>query len=242
MNQRRAWEREYEVKNLVGGDKPALSFRVFAKWLKKERKADGLIENPGFPFQGMRVLDLGSGEGKNALYMAERGAEVIGIEIARNAVKYAQERAEHMSRELRYAGGSIEYRVGSIGEKFDVQDGSIDLILDVTSSNSLSKSERELYLHECNRVLKYEGHMFVRALSKDSDDNAKQLINDHPGAEPDTYILPGVGITERVFTEQDIRELYSPHFQIIQLEKEFHYTKMEGRSYKRAFWIMYLQK
>jgi ubiquinone/menaquinone biosynthesis C-methylase UbiE len=242
MSQQAIWEREYTNKNLVGGDKPALSFRVFCKWLRKERKKNELIANPGFAFQGVNVLDLGSGEGKNALYLAERGATVVGIEIAKNAITHAKEKAQEKSRELKVAGGSTEYIYGSIGKKFDLADGSVDLVLDVTSSNSLNQQQREIYLSESRRVLRKRGHMFVRALCKDSDQNAKQLIIDHPGPEPDTYILPEIGITERVFTEKDIKELYSTHFDIIKLEKEFHYTKIGDRSYKRAFWVMYLIK
>jgi len=242
MSQQKIWEREYENKNLVGGDKPALSFRVFCKWLKKERKKNDLISSPGFAFQNVRVLDLGSGEGKNALYLAERGATVMGIEIAKNAIAHAQQKAQEKSRELKVAGGSIEYTYGSIGKKFDVADNAMDLILDVTSSNSLNQTQRAIYLEESHRVLKDGGYMFVRALCKDSDQNAKQLIIDHPGPEPDTYILPDIEITERVFTEKDITDLYSTYFNIIKLEKEFHYTKIGDRSYKRAFWVMYLQK
>lgn len=242
MNQKIAWEKEYENKNLVGGDKPALSFRVFAKWLRKERKKLDLIANPSFAFQGVNVLDLGSGEGKNALYLAERGAHVIGIEIAQNAIAHAQQKADEKKRELKVAEGSIEYREGSIGDAYKISDNSIDLVLDVTSSNSLNEQQRETYVNESKRVLKDGGYMFVRALCKDSDQNAKQLIADHPGIEKDTYKLPEVGITERVFTEQDIKELYSQHFTIIKLEKEFHYTRIGDRSYKRGFWVMYLQK
>ena len=242
MAQKKAWEEEYKAKRLVGGNKPALSLRVFAKWLKKQRKAEGLIENPGFAFQGISVLDLGSGEGKNALYMAERGAHVTGIEIAENAVAVSRERAGQKSRELRLAGGSLEYKAGSIGSPFSVKDASVDLVLDVTSSNSLSTPEREVYLSESSRVLKQGGYMFVRALCRDSDDNAKQLLIDNPGPEEGTYVMPETGIVERVFTEKEIRDLYGKYFNILRLEKEFHYTKMSGRSYKRAFWIMYLSK
>ncbi len=241
MSQQEIWEREYKDKKLVGGDKPAASFRAFCKWLKKERKKAGRIENPGFPFQAMSVLDLGSGEGKNALFIAERGAEVVGVEIAKNAIKNAQESAKRKDRELRVAGGSVEYRWGSIGKKLDVSTESVDVVFDVTSSNALSTEQRKNYLDEVGRVLKTRGYFFVRALCKDGDDNAKELIKKYPGPEPDTYVMPGVGLVERVFTESDFRKTYN-QFTILKLEKEFHYTKMNDRSYKRVFWIAYLQK
>ena len=247
MAQQDVWEKEYRDKKLVGGDKPAASFRAFVKYLKKEyrreRRENGEPDSDGFVFQNMNILDLGSGEGKNALYCAERGAQVIGVEIARNAVETADLSAQKKDREIRVAKGTLRYELGSIGEKFDIQTNSQDIVLDVTSSNSLNEAERVIYLDEVERVLKPGGYFFVRALCKDGDENAKNLVRDFPGGEgeKDTYTMPDLGLTERVFTEADFRETYA-RFNIIKLKKEFHYTRFGDRSYKRAFWIAYLQR
>ena len=246
MAQQEVWEKEYNEKKLVGGDKPAASFRAFVKYLKKEfrkqRRDNGKPDSDGFVFQGMNILDLGSGEGKNALYCAERGGNVLGIEIARNAVETAYKSAELKDREIRVARGLLRYELGSIGEKLDVKTDSQDIVLDVTSSNSLNEIERTVYLDEVERVLKKGGYFFVRALCKDSDNNAKQLVKDFPGPDKDTYTMPDLGLTERVFTESDFREMYGSRFDILKLKKEFHYTRFQDRTYKRAFWIAYMQK
>jgi len=245
MAQQSVWEREYDDKKLVGGDKPAASFRGFVKWFKKEqrkKREEGAPDSDGFVFQGKNILDLGSGEGKNALYCAERGGNVLGIEIAKNAIETAHKTALLKDREVRVAQGKLEYKWGSIGEIFPVGDESQDMVLDVTSSNSLNESEREIMLNEINRVMKPGGLFFVRALCKDSDAHAKQLVKDFPGPEQDTYTMPDLGLTERVFTERDFRDVYRKYFTILKLEKEFHYTQFQGRSYKRAFWVAYLQK
>ena len=244
MAQQEVWEKEYDEKKLVGGDKPAASFRAFVKWFKKEQRKKRTAEDPhsdGFIFQDMNILDLGSGEGKNALYCAERGGNVYGVEIARNAVGTAYKAAELKDREVRVAKGKVHYELGSIGEKYPVETGTQDIVLDVTSSNSLNEVERAVYLDEVERVLKTGGHFFVRALCKDGDENAKKLVKQFPGGEHDTYTMPDLGLTERVFTEKDLREMYS-RFTILKLGKEFHYTRFGDRSYKRAFWIAYLQK
>jgi len=39
---------------------------------------------------GLRVLDVGCGEGKNAVVFAERGASVIGLELSQRALKHAR--------------------------------------------------------------------------------------------------------------------------------------------------------
>ena len=136
----------------------------------------------------------------------------------------------------------IEYKKQSIGEKFPCEDGSIGIALDVTSSNSLTEAEREVYLSETHRVLKTGGYFFVKALCKNGDDNAKYLLKNFPGEEKDTYIMPELGVIERVWTKEDFTTTYSKYFTILHLEKKTSYSRMNNRSYKRNFWIAYLQK
>lgn len=228
MSQRNksVWEAEYAAHNLMRGTKPAKAFTNFVKWVRKQEM---LLE-------GSQWLDLGSGEGKNMVYLAERGAYVLGIEIAANAVATSRD-------VIRRHGLSecVEIVQGSMGVPFNMPKKSIDCIVDVTSSNSLDEQERSVYLSECQRVLKTAGFMFVRALAKDGDNNAKRLLKDSPGPETDTYIMPEWGLTERVFSKHALIELYAQYFDIVHLEKETHYTSFGGKKYKRNFWIMYLK-
>src|SRR5688572_1179175 len=43
---------------------------------------------------GLKVLDLGSGDGTTALPAARRGADVLGVDIARNLVEAGNRRAQ----------------------------------------------------------------------------------------------------------------------------------------------------
>ena len=55
---------------------------------------------------GMRVLDLGCGDGTTAVPLARMGAEVVGIDIARNLVEAGNQRAREMGLErLRFEEG-----------------------------------------------------------------------------------------------------------------------------------------
>lgn len=224
MAQFDVWEKEYRNPKLItNSDEPQLDFKHYIKWLRKNQHVD---------LEGLRVLDLGSGTGKNSLFLAERGSEVVGIELSSTAVKIAEQRAEERSL-------FVEFNEGSIGNKFPYQDESFDLILDVVSSNSLNEKERTKYLSESNRVLKPGGHMFVKALCKDGDKNAEYMLEHFPGKEKDTYIMPGTGIIERVFSKADIESLYAD-FKIQNLERKHSYTIIEGKPFKRYFWLAYL--
>ncbi len=136
----------------------------------------------------------------------------------------------------------VDYRQGDMGEPIKVEDASIDVIIDVTSSNSLNEKGREIYLSECARALRSGGYMFVRALCKDGNKNVKNLLKDSPGKEYDTYIIKEIGLTERVFSREDFTKMYSKLFKILNLEKKTSYTTFNGRIYKRDYWLAYLKK
>lgn len=223
------WEMEYQNPKLVTkDDKPQADVLRFLKFLKKEMK---------YEVEGRNILDLGCGTGRNSNYLAREGNNVIGIEISKTAIGIAIARAE-----LARLGQLTKYILGDIGEKYNVRDESIDIILDVTSSNSLDEKGRENYLKEMNRVLKNGGHVFVRALCKDGDQNVKNLLKESPGKEHDTYIIKEIGLTERVFSREDFIKTYSPYFKILQLEKTTHYSTFDNRIYKRNYWLAYLEK
>jgi SAM-dependent methyltransferase len=227
MSQEKEWDKEYrESTFLTKENEPQTDVVRFVKFLRKSEKVD--LEN-------LFVLDLGSGAGRNSFYFFEMGAEVVGFEISDTAIEIAKNFAQK-------AGRYIEYKKQSIGKIFPCEDNSFDIVLDVTSSNSLSEVEREVYLIETHRVLKDDGYFFVKALCKDADDNAKNLLKNSPGSEKDTYILPETKITERVWTMQDFVATYEKYFTILHLEKKTSYTHMSDRLYKRNFWIGYLKR
>ncbi len=136
----------------------------------------------------------------------------------------------------------VNYLVKSFGEAFPFPNDTFDLIIDVTSSNSLNESEREIYLTEMNRTLKPGGYLFVKALCKEGDKNAKELIKKSPGREKDTYYMKELGLTERVFDREDFTHMYGNYFKLLSLDKKESYSKMNSRSYKRHFWLGYFQK
>lgn len=226
QHQGMSWEREYRKPTLMTGDaKPQADVLRFLKFLKKERRC--VVE-------GKQVLDLGSGTGRNSNYLANLGNDVIGIEISPTAL--------HSAKQNNTGDMHVDYRLGDIGAPYALDTESIDIILDITSSNSLNEKGREVYLQETSRVLKTGGYMFVRALCKDGNANVKNLLKIHPGKERDTYYLKEMDLFERVFSREDITHMYAPYFTILTLEKKTGYPRMAGRLYKRDYWIMYLQK
>jgi len=227
MPQKIAWENEYKSPQLVTkGKSPQKDMLRFLKFLKKEE---------GVELENLSILDLGSGTGRNANYLAKLGNKVSCLEISPTAIELSKSRAEKM--EIK-----VDHKLHDIGSEYPFKNEMFDLILDVTSSNSLNGKERETYLSEVFRVLKKNGNFFVKGLCKDGDKNAKALIKKNPGPEPDTYINEDMGLVEKVFTQHDFTKLYSKYFKIIKLLKKTNYTRFKGQSYKRNFWLAYMKK
>ncbi len=227
MSQEKVWDNEYRNPTFLTRDnKPQQDVVRFVNFLKKEK---GIVP------EGLSVLDLGSGTGRNSYYFAEHGAHVVGLEISETACGIAR-------NNLVGTKFDVVYKKQSIGESFPCVSASVDIALDITSSNSLSEDERIVYLSETNRVLRDDGYFFVKALCKDGDENAKYLLKHNACLEKDTYIMPKIGIMERVWSKQDFVETYSPFFSIIHMEKKTNYSIMDGRPYKRNFWIIYMKK
>jgi len=73
----------------------------------------------------LSVLDLGCGDGTTALPAARLGANVLGVDIARNLVDAGNRRA-------REAGlTNITFQEGDASELLDVPDGSFDLVVSI---------------------------------------------------------------------------------------------------------------
>lgn len=212
MSQGQAWEKEYRKPQLVSlNPEPQQVVKDFRRFL-------GDVE-------GKKLLDLGCGNGRNLFFFKDYGADVVGIDISPTAISHTNGLG----------------KVGDMGKPLEFPDNHFDIILDVTSSNALNDAERAVYIKEIYRVLKPGGCVFVRALCKDGDENAKNLIKMSPGKEKDTYYMKELDLYERVFTKEDFLDLYK-EFRVELIEKQTHYARLNNRSYKRNYWVAYLQK
>ena len=85
---------------------------------------DALVEGLGVT-KGLTVLDLGCGDGTTALPAARRGADVLGVDIARNLVEAGNRRAS--------AEGltNIRFQEGDASDLRGLADRSFDLVVSI---------------------------------------------------------------------------------------------------------------
>lgn len=84
---------------------------------------------------GPRVLDVGCGTGETALFLAERGHEVTGIDAVPAAIEAA--RAKAMERGL-----DVCFRVADVLDALPIVIGSFQSVVDVGFFHSLSDDQR----------------------------------------------------------------------------------------------------
>ena len=82
-----------------------------------------LLQSDHAPRPGERVLEIGCVAGDNTLFLAERGFEAHGLDIAPAAVAWAREKAA--ARSL-----SAHFTVGDVRILDDQADASFDFVLD----------------------------------------------------------------------------------------------------------------
>jgi len=80
---------------------------------------EAVVESLGVK-PGLKVLDLGCGDGTTALLAARRGADVLGVDIARNLVEAGNRRAqEHGLTNLRFQEGDA-CNLSGLADMFDL--------------------------------------------------------------------------------------------------------------------------
>jgi ubiquinone/menaquinone biosynthesis C-methylase UbiE len=75
--------------------------------------------------RGMKVLDLGCGDGTTAVPAAQLGAEVLGVDIARNLVEAGNQRAQELGL------ANLRFQEGDATNLQDLADGSFDLVVSI---------------------------------------------------------------------------------------------------------------
>jgi SAM-dependent methyltransferase len=74
---------------------------------------------------GLKVLDLGCGDGTTAVPAARLGAEVLGVDIARNLVEAGNRRAQLEGL------GNLRFQEGDATHLADLKDRSFDLVVSI---------------------------------------------------------------------------------------------------------------
>lgn len=119
-------------------------------------------------FEGKDVLDVGSGNGRDSVYMAARGARVTAIDFSERLINIAREKdIEHKVRWV--------YQVLPNITDQDILGGKFDLILISAVLMFLSHNEQDEAVSSLLELLKRQGSCII-TFKEDSNDSTLNTI------------------------------------------------------------------
>jgi ubiquinone/menaquinone biosynthesis C-methylase UbiE len=101
-----------------------------------------------------QVLELGCGEGHIARLLAEKGYEVVGVDISPAAIQWAKEKTID-------PGLKVEYLELDLTKPGVLPGNSFDLIVDGNCLHCIINEDRKTFLANVHRLLKVKGVFFV---------------------------------------------------------------------------------
>ncbi len=96
-----------------------------------------------------KVLDIGCGEGFYGIYLASKGFEVLGIDISKNAIKYANENAKK-------AGVNIRFKVMDLKDLLELKE-TFDFVLEWAILHGIPFKQRKKHVENVNKLLNKNG-------------------------------------------------------------------------------------
>jgi SAM-dependent methyltransferase len=97
-----------------------------------------------------KVLELGCGPGRNAIYLARNGWEVDAVDVSETSLQWARERAADSDVSIRFIHKNIF--------DLDIEAGGYDLVYDSGCFHHIAPHRRLSYTKLINKALKKNGH------------------------------------------------------------------------------------
>lgn len=149
ISRRSAWNNRYNKKSYVYGKSPAKFLAENFDYIPRESK----------------ILDMGMGEGRNAVFLAQKGHNVLGIDISGVAVR----KAKKLSKELGVKIKAIEASL----DKYKIKRESLDAIICFyyVDRNLLEKMKSWL---KPGGIIIFEAHNLKERVKKGHRKNPKE--------------------------------------------------------------------
>jgi ubiquinone/menaquinone biosynthesis C-methylase UbiE len=218
------WEQEFRLRHAIPSStrqEPAKALQLFSELLKL-----------GSP---MKVLDAGAGNGRNTVYLAERGCQVTALDFADFAL-------EETTRRVAHAG--LETRVSIVRHFIDgalpFPENSFDFVLDAyVFCHFLREEVGHRFWRGMARVTKPGGYLLSIVFSTEDEYYAK-LLKDRP--DESIVCDPANGIWKRLYSEQEIRSFFSRQFEVKYFAKFEFSDCVMGKRFQRVLFISALRK
>jgi SAM-dependent methyltransferase len=208
------WEREYSDLQVIPSSTRQLPSKAL---LQYEGLLDFSTSSP--------VLDVGCGNGRNALYFASKGCQVCAVDasaVALDVLKAASRRYGFEDR--------IDVKQIVLTERWPFQSGQFSLTLDsYVFCHILDDAQRASYRDELRRVTRAGGLIYTSSFCVDDEYYAQM-------ASPSQRIVcdPANGLAKRLYTELEYASFFSEAC-TVRYQTTFRFDDIvQGRPYRRS--------
>lgn len=167
---------------------------------------ENLVEYFNGGLKPKKVLEIGCGAGRNAIFMAQQGAVVDALDLSQKAIDWGKERAEEI-------GVEVNFHCENVFE-FSFAPNSYDFIYDSGLLHHLAPHRRISYLELVKKALKPNGHLGLVCFNEKGGSNISDL-EVYKGRS----LKGGLG-----YTEERLKAIFDVDFNILEFRemKEIH--------------------
>ncbi|UII54180.1 class I SAM-dependent methyltransferase [Cytobacillus spongiae] len=170
-------------------------------------------------FSPKKVLELGCGPGRNAIYMAKHGCQVDALDISENAINWAKERAYEQNVHIQFHCQSMF--------DFVFEPQSYDFIYDCGLFHHLPPHRRLTYIAFLKKALQKDGYFGLVCFNEDGADYT-----------PDWEIYKNRSLNGGIgYNEERLKEIFHNVFDILEFRK-MNRTSFDAQTFGEDFlWV-----
>jgi len=150
--------------------------------------------------QPCKAIDLGCGAGNYAVYLAERGFEVTGVDFSQTAIKIARESASRK-------GVKCNFFVADVIDELDSVNQTWDFVYGWGLLHHILPEQRQKYVENVRRILNPSGRYLSVCFSQE----------DTGFGGSGKFRESSLGTVLYFSSEDELRELFKPYFKILDL-------------------------
>lgn len=163
-----------------------------------------------------RVLELGCGPGRNAIFLASQGCEVDAVDVSAEAIRWGEERA-------RDAGLKIHFCCESIFD-LELEESAYDIVYDAGCFHHIAPHRRMTYVELVRHALKQSGVFGLTCFRPEGGSGLSDWEVYRQGT-----LRGGLG-----YTEERLRAIFEDSFEILEL-RQMREMDADGPHFGKAF-------
>lgn len=181
-----------------------------------------------------KALDLGVGEGRNALYLAHKGFQVTGIDLSPEAISKFLDLAEE--RGLTVEGLAMDIR------DFEFKPGVYNLVIAAATLHFLRRSDVYDVIAKVTRTIAFGGYVYIADFTV--DDPGYQFAKEKlKRIEENTFYSPRLSSYVHFFRHNELKEAFEG-FQVKAYKEEIITDPGHGKTgpHKHGMVLLLAQK